>query len=70
MTVNYFLFIVFAGNMQVVGPFHGLIACEKAGAQARIAVRKATAVIIPPRLSFSAICLSQKHFDFKFKAPK
>jgi hypothetical protein len=67
VTIKYFLFIVFAGNMQVVGPFDGLVACEKAAGQAKIAV-------IEARRSQSnrigTACLSTKHAEFKYKEPK
>lgn len=73
MTLHYWLFIVFAGNMQVVGPFHGLPACEKAAAMATIAARES----VPADKLFQAIytppgtaCLSQKHVNFKYKEPK
>ena len=67
MTISYFLFIVFVGQMHIVGPFHGLLACERAAAQAMIAAREAA-----PQLSksMSTACLSQKAANFKFKEPK
>lgn len=73
MTVTYFLFVVFAGQMQVVGPFHGLIACEKAASQVRV-VSAETNTGIRMRgtapAAASAVCLSQKHMEFKYKEPK
>ena len=67
MTISYFLFIVFVGQMHVVGPFHGLLACERAAGQVMIAAREAA-----PNLSknLSTACLSQKAANFTFKEPK
>ena len=67
MTINYFLLVIFAGQMHVVGPFHGLLSCERAAGQAMAVAREAA-----PHLSRnpSTACLSQKTMDFKFKEPK
>lgn len=65
MTIKYWLFVVLMGQMQVVGPFDGLIACEKAATQVVIAVRE-----MGTRKTPGTACLSQKHAKFKYKEPK
>lgn len=72
MTIQYWLFIAFAGQMQIAGPFHGLVACEKAAAQVTIAAREAASGALPAtvQLPVGTACLSQKHANFKYKEPK
>lgn len=65
MTIQYFLFVVFAGHMAVAGPFHGMIACEKAAAQVQVVTRRNTF-----KVEAQTVCLSQKHANFKYKEPK
>ena len=65
MTISYWLFIVFAGNMQIAGPFHGLPACEKAAAQVRVVASENVL-----KVGAGTVCLSQKHVNFKYKEPK
>lgn len=67
MTIKYWLFVVFAGNLQVVGPFDGVIACERAAAQVQIAVREGTGSRF---VKAGTVCMSQKHAEFKYKEPK
>lgn len=66
MTIKYWLFVIFMNNTQVVGPFDGLIACEKAASQVVIASVEAQRGL----RGANTACLSQKHHDFKYKEPK
>jgi hypothetical protein len=65
IAIKYWLFIVLAGNMQVVGPFDGLIACEKAASQVTIVARERAR-----NLNVGTVCLSHKHHEFKYKEPR
>ena len=67
MAIKYFLFVVFTGNMQVIGPFDGLLACEKAAAQVAIAVHESDWRRYKNKPGTA--CLSTKHADFKYKEP-
>jgi len=59
MTVHYWLFVVVFNSTQVIGPFHGLLACEKAASQLQVVAR-----------ADRTVCLSQKHANFSYKEPK
>lgn len=67
MMIKYWLFVIFMGQMQVAGPFDGLIACERAASQVVIASIETSGWT---RHKATATCLSQKHHDFKYKEPK
>lgn len=70
MTIKYWLFVFFAGQMQTVGPFDGLPACEKAASQVIVVSTEVRSPVGLPVQQAVTACLSQKHATFKYKEPK
>ena len=64
--MKYFL-IMFIANMQPsqLGPFDGLLACEKASSIAYVVARG-----VHPKRTIGTACLSVKEANFTFKEPK
>jgi hypothetical protein len=67
--IQYFLAVILVlpnprapAEQHQYGPFHGLIACESAASQMRIA---ALAAHVGARVGTA--CLRQKHMNFKYK---
>ena len=61
-----YLLVIFMSNMQPtqLGPFDGLLACEKASSMAYVVARE-----VHPKRAVGTLCVGVKEANFTFKEP-